>query len=70
MSYNSLIRASMNPSPSVNFKTISYPRNRYQGVLITNKDLNLNDSSTWGKNKTWSSAGIDLGPIVVPPLQK
>jgi hypothetical protein len=44
----------------------SYLRNRYQRVLITDNYLNLNDFSTWGKNKTWSSTGINLGPIVVP----
>jgi hypothetical protein len=42
----------------------SYLRNRYQRVLITSTNLNLNDFSTWGKIKHAVPQGSILGPFL------
>jgi hypothetical protein len=42
----------------------SHFRNRYQSVLITNKELNQNDFSTWEEMKHGVLQGSILGPLL------
>jgi hypothetical protein len=42
----------------------SYLRNRYQRVLITNTNLNLNEFSTWGKIRHGVPQGLILAPLL------
>jgi hypothetical protein len=42
----------------------SYFRNKYQRVLITNANLNLNESSIWGKIRHGIPQRSILGPLL------